>query len=69
MISVKFGVRYRGVVDGTSNYRAFYSGELTAVREKQIKNTITSMYGVSAIITFVEFKQMNEAILFIGETK
>ena len=69
MISVKFGVRYRGVVDGTSNYRAFYNGELTAVREKQIKDIITSMYGVSAIITFVEFKQMNEAILFIGETK
>jgi len=69
MISVKFGVRYRGVIDGSSNYRAFFSGQLTAVREKQIRDIITGMYGVSAIITFVEFKQMNEAIIHVGDSK
>lgn len=66
MIGVKFGVRYRGVMDGSTNYRAFFSGELTAVKEKQIRDKITSLYGVSAIVTIVEIKQMNEAFICVG---
>ena len=53
MIGVKFGVKYRGVVDGTTNYRAFFSGELTAVKEKQIRDKITSLYGIGFAIRWI----------------